>query len=102
MAERLGLEGVAFRPALLHVAFAAPGRLSSVDAERQGRLEALLRDLAHLSPLEATRAVAEGRVLKGGESYEWEADEMVVWLDGSRPDPTEVARERERTRFTTR
>jgi len=101
MAERLKLDGVAFRPSWFHMAYAARHGGRFVDAKRQGRFEALVRDLRALPLLEATRAVAEGRVRLNGEPYAWEADAMVRWLkpqDGG--DAAAVAAERERCRFT--
>src|SRR5207302_1753388 len=52
MAERLELSGVAFRPAGFHTAYAGRGQLRFVDPARQGRFEALVRDLAGI-PLAA-------------------------------------------------
>ncbi len=83
IAERLGLAGVAFRPAWFHTAYAARYRAGFADAARQGRFEALLRDMAHVPLTLATRAIAEGKVTLNGKPYTWEADEMVRWLDGS-------------------
>jgi acetoin utilization deacetylase AcuC-like enzyme len=80
MARRLGLHGVVFRPAHLHVAFGARHRFVFADAERQGRFLALLRDTAHLPLMEASRAVEDGRVTLNGEPYAWEATPMVHWL----------------------
>jgi acetoin utilization deacetylase AcuC-like enzyme len=100
MAIRLGLGGVAFRPAHYHTAYAARHAFTFVDPERQGRFEALVRDLAGVPLLEATNAVAEGRVLLDGKPYVWEADEMVYWLREPIADAGEVERERERVRFT--
>ena len=45
MAERQGLAGVAFRPAAFHTAYAGRAQLRFVDQRRQGRFEALVRDL---------------------------------------------------------
>jgi acetoin utilization deacetylase AcuC-like enzyme len=102
MARRLGLAGVAFRPAHFHIAFAARRAFRFVDAARQGRFEALQRDLAGLSLREATDAIDGGRVVRDGERYAWEAEEMVMWLagreDGGRA--RAVEEERERVRFT--
>jgi hypothetical protein len=100
MALRLGLAGVAYRPAHYHTAFPARDHFAFVDPARQGRFEALVRDLADLSLLEATRAVDEGRVLLDGEPYAWEPDEMVFWLREAPHEVGEVAHERERARFT--
>jgi acetoin utilization deacetylase AcuC-like enzyme len=99
MARRLGLEGVAFRPASFHTAYAGRGQLRFLDPERQGRFEALLRDLAGLPLGEATAALAEGRVRLAGEPYSWEPDEMVLWLRPGDDDREAVGRERERARF---
>ncbi len=100
MAIRLGLGGVVFRPAHYHTAYAARHAFQFVDPERQGRFEALVRDLAGVPLLEATVAVAEGKVRMDGAPYAWEADEMAYWLRESPADPGEVERERERVRFT--
>ena len=100
MAVRLGLGGVAFRPSQYHLAFTARHSFTFVDPERQGRFEALVRDLGRLPLLEVTRAVAEGRVLLNGQPYAWEADEMVFWLRESPSEPGEVEREAGRVRFT--
>jgi hypothetical protein len=100
MAVRLGLAGVAFRPAWYHTAYAARREFTFVDPERQGRFEALVRDLGDTPLLEATNLVADGRVLVNGKPYAWEADEMAYWLRESPDDPGEVARERERVHFT--
>ncbi len=102
MAERLGLSGVALRPAWFHVAYAARYRFRFVDPGRQGRFEALLRDLGHVSLLDLTHAVADGRVRLNGTPYTWEADLMVAWL--GKPPWTElayqVAAARDAARFT--
>jgi hypothetical protein len=100
MALRLGLTGVVYRPAHYHTAFAGRHHFSFVDAARQGRFEALIRDLAPLPLLESTRAVEEGRVQLDGQPYAWEPDEMVLWLREHPEERGEVALERERARFT--
>lgn len=102
--RRLQLAGVAFRPSHYHVAYGVRHAFAFVDAPRQGRFEALLRDLGHLPMLQASSALAEGRASLGGVPYEWEADEMASWLD---PPVTpsrdaQIARERARCRFTLR
>jgi hypothetical protein len=104
IAQRLNLDGVAFRPSWFHMAWAARHDARFVDPARQGRFEALVRDLRALPLLEATRAVAEGRVLLNGQPYTWEPDEMVRWRDDSlRPkDKAQIAAERERCHFTVR
>jgi hypothetical protein len=100
MAVRLGLGGVVFRPAHYHTAYTARHHFAFVDPERQGRFEALVRDLAGMSLLESTEAVSEGRVRMNGEPYAWEADEMAYWLRESPDEPGEAAHERDRARFT--
>lgn len=99
-AERLGLSGIAFRPAWLHTAYAARHAMQFVDAARQARFEALLADLKDVPLLDASRALAEGRVRMNGEPYAWEADEMVYWLDGQRHDPDSLLAERKRVHFS--
>lgn len=104
IATRLLLDGVAFRPSWFHMAWAARHSARFLDPRRQGRFEALCRDLRALPLLEATRAVAEGRVRLNGQPYAWEADEMVKWLEP--PDDANeraiVAAEREASHFTVR
>jgi acetoin utilization deacetylase AcuC-like enzyme len=80
VAQRRGLRGVAFRPSWYHLAFAARQRARFLDVERQARFEALVRDMSKMSLLEATNAIAEGRVHMNGEAYQWEADNMVYRL----------------------
>jgi acetoin utilization deacetylase AcuC-like enzyme len=100
MAVRLGLGGVVFRPAHYHTAYTARHHFAFVDPQRQGRFEALVRDLGSLPLLEATAAVTDGRVLMNGQPYAWEADEMAYWLRESPDEPGEVALERGRVHFT--
>lgn len=100
MAARLGLEGVATRPSSYHTAYACRHGWRFVDPQRQGRFEALERDLAGLALLDATRAIAEGRVRMDGEPYQWEADEMALWLKAHAEDRTAIEAERERVKFT--
>jgi acetoin utilization deacetylase AcuC-like enzyme len=102
VARRLELAGVVFRPAHYHTAYSARHNLMFVDPVRQGRFEALVRDLAHVSLLEATEAVASGRVLLLGEPYTWEADEMALWLKHlvTPQHRAETTAECERCRFT--
>jgi acetoin utilization deacetylase AcuC-like enzyme len=101
MARRLSLQGVAFQPSWFHMAYAARHTGRFVDPERQGRFDALLRDLKALPLLEATRKVAEGQVKLNGAPYRWEPDPMVQWLHHEdAPEWKErVAKERERCRF---
>lgn len=102
MARRLLLDGVAFRPSWYHMAWAARHNARFVEPSRQGRFEALMRDLSAVSLLDATRAVAEGRVRLNGAPYTWEPDEMVYRLDlhEDEAERAAVAKERERCHFT--
>ncbi|WP_342378339.1 histone deacetylase [Myxococcus stipitatus] len=100
MARRLALAGVAFRPMWYHLAVVAKARFRFVDPARQGRFEALMRDLAPLPLLEATRAVADGRVVLDGEPYRWEPADMVLRLEPQPLDTDAIAAERERCHFT--
>jgi acetoin utilization deacetylase AcuC-like enzyme len=100
MAVRLGLGGMVFRPSHYHLAYSARHSFAFVDPDRQGRFEALVRDLADRPLLEATQAVTEGRVLLNGQPYAWEADEMAYWLRESPSDPGEAEREKLRVHFT--
>ena len=102
MAKRVLLDGVAFRPSWYHMAFAARHVSRFVNPQRQGRFEAIIRDTKQLPLLEATRAIAEGRVLLDGVPYAWEPDEIVSWLEYRRDpvDQVAIAAERERCHFT--
>lgn len=101
MSKRLQLAGVAFRPSWFHMAWAARHDSRFVSPERQGRFEALIRDSRRLSLLQATRAIAEGRVTLNGKPYQWEADEMVRWRDENDipQDKALIVAERERSHF---
>src|SRR5581483_8369336 len=100
MAARLGLEGLAFRPAAYHRAFRGRGTMRFVDPGRQGRFEALMDLLKGLPLVEATRAVAEGRVLLDGAPYQWEADEMVKWIEPRADDRAAIDQARSAARFS--
>ncbi|HEY6909919.1 MAG TPA: histone deacetylase [Myxococcales bacterium] len=100
MAARLGLEGLAFRPAAYHLAFAGRATLRFVDPARQGRFEALVELLSKMPLVEATRAVAEGRVLLDGKPWAWEAEEMVKWLQPRPDDRPAIDAARAAARFT--
>ncbi|WP_224363574.1 histone deacetylase family protein [Hyalangium versicolor] len=100
MGERLKLSGVAFRPMWYHLAVVARARFRFVDPIRQGRFEALMRDLAHVPLLEATRLVAEGHVRLNGERYSWECHDMVSRRAPMMDDARFISLERERCHFT--
>jgi acetoin utilization deacetylase AcuC-like enzyme len=99
-AIRLGLGGVVWRPAFFHTAYTARHEFQFIDPARQGRFEALLRDLGRLPLLELTDLLARGQVWMNGAPYAWEADEMAYWLRESPAEPGEIEAERERVRFT--
>lgn len=100
MADRLKLSGVAFRPMWYHLAVVARARFRFLDSARQGRFEALMRDLAHVPLLEATRLVSRGHVRLNGQPYTWEADDMVSRRGPERDDAALITLERERCHFT--
>lgn len=100
MAKRLGLAGVAFRPMWFHLASLARPRFRFADPVRQGRFEAMVRDLSIHPLLEMTRAVVDGRVRLNGEPYSWEPDDMVSRLEPAAGDAEAIAAERERCHFT--
>jgi len=99
MAARLGLEGIAFRPAAYHLAYRGRETLRFVDPARQGRFEALVDALEGLPLADATRAVAEGRVQLNGKRYDWETDEMVKWLEPRPDDRAAIEAEKARSHF---
>lgn len=99
MAKRVELSGVAFAPSHFHMAYAARAHARFVSPERQGRFEALCRDVATLPLAKATCSVAEGQVTCNGEPYAWEATEMVFWLEPTEWDEESAAKERERCEF---
>jgi hypothetical protein len=70
-----------------------------VDPERQGRFEALLRDIGTMPLKEATLAVAQGRARLHGQPYTWEADEMVYWLAPHDADADAISQAREAAKF---
>ena len=100
MAVRLGLHGLSLRPAAYHLAHNGRALLRFVDPARQGRFEALVRDLSATPLLEATQAVAEGRVRMNGEPYAWEADEMVRSFQPLPDDRALIDAEKSRVQFT--
>ena len=71
--ERLHLDGLVFVPSEYHVAAYGRGHLTFLDAEIRQRFEALLALFRDVPLPEATRAVAEGRVVddESGEVVKW-------------------------------
>lgn len=90
MAQRLHLAGVALQPAWFHIAFALRRQFQFVDPTRQGRFLALIRDLSHISLLEATLAIDQGRVLCNEQPYSWESGIMASWLTPISPETQEA------------
>ncbi len=86
MARRLGLSGVALRPAWLHVAVAARGGMRFVDPARQGRFLALQDLIAGVPLAEASRRVQAGGVWLDGRPYAWEAEVMVALAADREPE----------------
>jgi hypothetical protein len=82
------------------VAYTSRKGFAFVDPDRQGRFEALVRDLSAYPLARATRLIAEGKVLLGDAPYAWETDEMVYWLRESPADAGEVERVKALTHFT--
>ncbi len=79
IAERLDLAGVLYRPAWLHTAAFARRSFRFVDPAEQGRFDALMRDIGGMGLLEASRAVAAGRVRQDGAPWAWPAAAMILW-----------------------
>ncbi|MCB9742696.1 MAG: histone deacetylase [Alphaproteobacteria bacterium] len=92
VARRLGLGGVWFRPAHLHVAYSGRRLWRFTDPERQGRFDALLRDFGHLPLRELSQAAEDGRLRLDGEPYVWEASDMVYRDGRNTPDAEWLAR----------
>ena len=99
IAYRLELEGVAFTPSWYHMAYLARDRAQFADAERQGRFDALVRDLGDRPMRDVSAAVDDGRVLLNGERYRWEATDMIAWRDGPRLSEDEIAASRDTAHF---
>jgi acetoin utilization deacetylase AcuC-like enzyme len=99
-ARRIGAEGVAFRPSYYHTVWPTSSGARFLDDGRQGRFEALVRDLGAMGRAELSAALQQGRVRLQGEPYVWEPDEMVWWLENSSDRKPAVDQERDRSRFT--
>ncbi len=86
IAERLGLAGVAMRPAWLHVAYAVRDRMRFVDPEEQRRFEAVLRDYVDVPMPKLSALAHDGQLTLEGKPWRWPAALMVEWL--TLPPPT--------------
>ncbi len=105
IARRLCLDAVVFRPAWYHLARAGSTQFRFVDPERHGRLEALMRDTAGMGVTPLSRAVAEGRVMKDGQPYAWEASDFAYYPEGAPDDPQwqrRMEEEKAKVRFSVR
>lgn len=101
VADRLQLAGLAFRPAHYHTAYVTRAQFRFHEPARQGRFEALLRDLGALSVVDVSHRLADGDVLMNGARYEWEASEMVCFTEPlGREYEAAVTAERDRVLFT--
>jgi hypothetical protein len=78
--ERHGLDGIFFTTAHYHLAVQSRRLVMPLHAADRARVEAFSEALAGLSLAEATRAVAEGRVVdeRTGEPAEWKPIPSVV------------------------
>ena len=99
IARRLRLDGLAYRPAWYHSAYAGRYELSFADPVNQGRFEAMMRDFADTPLQEVSIAMSEGRVTLNGDPYQWQADVMGTWFQGRPYDDELVRAERGRVRF---
>jgi acetoin utilization deacetylase AcuC-like enzyme len=77
LARERHLEGIAFKPSWYHIAYVAKRFCRFVDAKRQGRFLALLRDLKQKPLLLVTQALVEEKVQLNGKPYSWEPLDMV-------------------------
>ena len=102
IATRLGLAGVAIRPAWFHIAYASRRDFRFVNPEIQGRFEALIRDMAPLNLVEATVAVAEGRARLNGVPWAWDPGEMLALPGAGDLDGAEWAAARDAARDAAR
>lgn len=98
--DRLGLDGMVYRPAWYHTARMAIPPFQFEDPEQQGLFEALQRDLGHLPMGELSRAISDGRVLCDGRPFPWPAAPMLHLKDPLPMDGDAVAVAREAHRFS--
>jgi len=84
VAFRVGCVAMVMRPAWYHVAVSARKAMRFVSPDAQARFVAIRRDLGHIPLVEATHAVAEGRVCLNGEPWRWEPALMAAWADPDR------------------
>ncbi|MEM9596079.1 MAG: histone deacetylase [Acidobacteriota bacterium] len=78
--DRLHLDGLTFVPSQFHIAVYGKRHLGFLDPETQARFEAMLALFRDTAFEDATRAVAEGRVVDAvtGEVQRWRPEPMVL------------------------
>jgi hypothetical protein len=99
LADKAGLRGVVFRPAWFHLAVVASEQFRFLSPERQGRFEALIRDLSNVPLRDASQAIANGRVRLNGKPYAWEADDMGFASQALPSDARRISDEKSRSHF---
>jgi hypothetical protein len=99
MAQQLGLEGVAFRPAFYHTAYVARAKFAFVDPVRQGEFEALVRDFRGKALDVVSVAASHGTVRHAGGAYQWEPSLMASWARHEGEAAERLAAVREATHF---
>jgi acetoin utilization deacetylase AcuC-like enzyme len=99
MAQRLGLEGVAFRPAFYHTAYVARAKFAFVDPVKQGEFEALVRDFRGKALDVVSVAASHGKVRHAGGAYQWEPSLMASWARHEGEAAERLAAVREATHF---
>lgn len=79
-ARAWGKDALVNHPEFFHNAVFYSALYRFVSPQRQGRFEALLRDVGGLPIAEASRAVEEGRVIEepSGRALQWQPEEMMV------------------------
>jgi acetoin utilization deacetylase AcuC-like enzyme len=78
-AQRLGLDGLAHHPSRYHIAFIGGGQSFFLDAELQGRFDAIREVLAPLDLSEAAWKMERGEVCwSDGEPVDWIPEDMVI------------------------
>ncbi|MCL2012716.1 MAG: histone deacetylase [Cystobacterineae bacterium] len=105
LAKERHLDGVVFKPSWYHMAYAARRLCRFVEAQRQGRFLALMRDLERWPLLVATQALAQGKVQLNGQPYVWEPLDMVHSLHAKfseelNSEQADIAAEAQRCHFS--
>lgn len=98
--DRLGLDGIVYRPAWYHTARMAIPPFQFESIEEQARFDALARDLGHLPLAEISRQIGDGRVACNEEPFSWPAAPIVHLQEPEPHDPAALAEATQRYRFT--